>query len=206
MIPRIAIALLFASLSVNAVLLWPQLDWRILPAILLGWLIVDLVSGLFHMLFDYYPCPARLELDRIYFHDRRNTREYEQLRAQLMKRAGMFYSVVYDFKVHHPRPNTLGRRDFFKLTEFTAPFWALPVSLCVNVVAFAFPVPGWLMAFIIGNAMAQYFHATLHRKNTPLPISLLRRVGLLSRRQRIRSITTRWTGISPLLPAGAIRC
>lgn len=100
-----------------------------------------------------------------------------------MKRAGMFYAVVSDFKVHHPRPNTLGRRDFFKLTEFTAPFWALPVSFCGNVVALAFPVPGWLMALmmtlIIGNAMAQYFHATLHRKNTPLPISLLRRVGLL---------------------------
>lgn len=154
-----------------------------LPAALVAWAIVDLYSGLGHMVLDYFPCPARLGFDKLFFAHERNTREYEALRKRLLREAGPFYAVAYDFKVHHPHPDSLGRRDIFKLTETMVPVVALPLSLGLNALTLVHDTSPWFLAFmntlIFGYALTQYFHATLHRDHPPLWIRALRKIGLL---------------------------
>lgn len=184
MIVRAALVLLTVSVLANGAALWAHADLWIIPALLVGWALADLVSGLGHMLFDYMPCPKELELDRIYFYQgSRNSDEYKQLKARLMQRAGPFYRIVFDFKTHHPRAGALGRRSFVQLTQGTILYGALPLSLGMNLLSFMSPRPGWLLAmavaFIVGLALTQYFHSSLHRPDVPAAILLMRRMRLL---------------------------
>lgn len=183
MIARIALALLVVSFSYNLVLMAGKLHWSMIPAALVAWIIVDFFSGFGHMILDYYPAPARLQLDKLYFARERDTAEYAALRKRLLRAAGPFHAVAYDFKVHHPHPDSLGRRDIFKLTETMVPAVALPLSLSLNALSFMRDLSPWFVAFmntlIFGYALTQYFHSMLHQDHPPLWIRAMRKVGLL---------------------------
>ena len=151
MLRQKAILFLFLlSLGLNGAFLLAQLDWLMLPALLLGWYLADLVSGLVHMYMDYRPCPPGKKLNDLFFYGgSRASDEYRALFRERMASINPFERVVYDFKNHHPRPHALGRRDLWRLIGSTVIVAALPVSLLLNFAAFTWAVPGWVIAFCV---------------------------------------------------------
>ena len=159
-------------------------DWRWIPAILAGWYIADLLSGLTHMVMDYRPCTPGIGLDRMFHYPgSRESADYQALRAEVLPRISPFERLVYDFKNHHPRPEALGRRSFLVQIGSTIIFASLPFSILLNITCVAFALPGWLIAGLvvltIGGTLAQYFHGTLHRADNPWIVRAMRRVGML---------------------------
>lgn len=185
---RSILAAFLLSVAVNAacVLRDPSL-WAI-PAALAGWYVADLLSGLIHMIMDYHPCPPGKGLNAMFFYKgSRASPEYQALARATMARLNPFQRISYDFKNHHPRPDALGRRSVWRLIGSTVIAGALPLSLLGNVAVWTGGVPGvvpgWAMAFwvalLLGGAFAQYFHGTLHRRENPWFVNVMRRAGLL---------------------------
>lgn len=184
MTTRASIAGFSLSILANVLLADWSLDWRIVPALILGWYLADLASGIVHMLMDYLPCPAGVGLDRLFFYQgARDSADYETLKSEVMGRIGPVDRLLFEFKVHHPRPLALGRRTLGQQVWSTILFMALPLSLLLNGAALIWTIPGWAMAaglvFLVGGAFSQYFHGTLHRARNPRAIEWLRGAGLL---------------------------
>ena len=174
---------MLASLGVNLWLAGAP-GWLWLPAALAGWYLANLASGVTHMVMDYKSCTPGVGLDRLYFYEgSRESEEYLALRAAVWRRIGPLEKLIYDFKNHHPRPDSLGRRAMMVQIGSTILFATLPASLLLNLAALALPLPGWLVAggvvFIVGATFAQYFHGTLHRADNPPLVLWMRRAGLL---------------------------
>lgn len=184
--PRAQIILVAFLLSLAAVG-WGALadaGWASLPALLAGWYLADLLSGLIHMIMDYRPCPPGKRLNDIFFYaGSRESEEYLAMLHERMARLNAFERISYDFKNHHPRPDALGRRPLWRLIGSTIIAGALPIALATNAAQLLLPVPGWMLAFlfalIAGGAFAQYFHGSLHRAHNPWFIGALRRLHLL---------------------------
>lgn len=181
---RIILVIFAISLGVNILGMLADPGLLIIPALLLGWFMADLSSGLVHMYMDYRPCPAGRRLDEIFdYPGSRESSEYQQLFRERMAALNPFERLVYDFKNHHPRPDALGRRPVWRLIGSTVIVAALPLSLTLNGLILAVPMPGWVLAyfsaFLLGGAFAQYFHGSLHRRDNPPIVTLLRRAGLL---------------------------
>ena len=181
---RIVLSLFLASLAFNVAAMAAHFTLVCVPALVAGWYLADLASGLTHMLLDYRPTPAGRRLDELYFYaGSRESDEYLALVRRRMARVSAFDRLVYDFKNHHPRPMALGRRPVWRLIGSTVLLAAFPVSVALNLAVLALPVPGWLIAIlltlIVGGAFAQYFHGTLHRDRNPAIIGWMRSVRLL---------------------------
>lgn len=184
MLQRIVLAVFLASLALNAGAMVAGFTLACVPALLAGWYLADLVSGLTHMLLDYRPTPAGARLDELYFYEgSRESEAYLALKRRRMAAVTPFVRLLYDFKTHHPVPMALGRRPVWRLIGSTVLLAALPVSLMLNAAVLLGPVPGWatalLLALIVGGAFAQYFHGTLHRERVPAIIVWMRRLHLL---------------------------
>ncbi len=181
---KVILALFLVSLGGNALAALRDPAWLTLPALLLGWYLADMLSGLIHMYMDYRPCTPGKRLNDIFFYEgSRESEEYLAMLQDRMASIGPFERISYDFKNHHPRPDALGRRPLWRLIGSTVILAALPLSLLGNGLAAFWHVPGWIMAglcsFLLGGAFAQYFHGSLHRQHNPWFIDLLRRTGLL---------------------------
>lgn len=181
---RLLLALFILSAAMNLVWAVRDVHWLIVPAMLAGWYVADMQSGLVHMFMDYHPCPAGRGLDRLYFY--KGSRESEEYQAMFRKAmAGLrpFQRLVYDFKNHHPRPNALGRRTIMRQIGSTIVVGALPASLLFNLACLTWSVPSWVaagfFAMLMGETFAQYFHGTMHREDNPWIVRAMRRVGLL---------------------------
>jgi hypothetical protein len=185
---RLVLAAFLLSVGLNAVGVLREPSWLAIPAVLAGWYAADLLSGLTHLIMDYFPCPQGKGLDRIFFYTgSRGSPEYQSLKRETMARLNAFHRVAYDFKTHHPSPDALGRRTVLQLIGSTIIAAALPLSLLGNAAL----LMGWLqgpaqsgaMAFwvslLLGVAFAQFFHSTLHRRDNPWFIRAMRRAGLL---------------------------
>lgn len=181
---RLILALFLLSVGVNLAATLRDPHWLALPAMLLGWYLADLLSGLIHMYMDYRPCPPGKRLADLFFYEgSRESEEYLTLLRERMTGIGPFERISYDFKNHHPRPDALGRRPLWRLIGSTVIAAALPLSLAGNLALWFWPVPGWIMAglvaFLLGGGFAQYFHGSLHRDHNPWFITMLRRLRLL---------------------------
>jgi hypothetical protein len=181
---RIIFTLFLASLAINLAWLIQPLDWRVIPALLAGWYIADLASGIVHMVMDYRPCTPGIGLADLYFYTgSRESDHYIRLRDETMRKIGPIERLVYDFKNHHPRPNALGRRDLLRLIGSTVVVASLPGSLLLNLANLLWPVPAWVtagaVAMIVGGTFAQYFHGTLHRDDVSPVVRVLRKTRLL---------------------------
>lgn len=184
MLMRLAIAALILSCLANLGFALRDPSWWMIPAMLAGWYIADMMSGIVHMIMDYHPARLGVGLDRIYFYDgSRESEEYRGLFRASMARLNPFERLVYDFKNHHPRPHALGRRTMLRQIGSTVVAGSLPLSLLLNLACLVWPVPGWLIAgalsLLIGGTFAQYFHGTLHRDRNPWIVTAMRRTGLL---------------------------
>jgi hypothetical protein len=181
---RVIMTAFVFSMVANIGLSSGKLDWRVFPAGLIGWFLADAASGVVHMYMDYRHCPPGRGLDQLFFYSgSRASDEYLELRRSVLKRVGTFDRLVFDFKNHHPRPDALGRRGLTDLIWSSIAFVALPLSLLLNAAELLWPVPLWFTAgaivLLIGGALAQYFHSSLHRNDVPVIIKAMRAVGLL---------------------------
>ncbi|WP_336963204.1 fatty acid desaturase CarF family protein [Sphingobium aquiterrae] len=189
MLMRVVLVLFFLSLAANIGFALADPHWLAIPALLLGWYVADMLSGLVHMYMDYRPCAVGVGLDRIYFYEgSRESEEYQAMFRAAMTRINPLERLIYDFKNHHPRPNALGRRGVTRLIGSTVVVGALPLSMALNIVCLLLPswgltIPGWVVAgfsaLLLGGAFAQYFHGTLHREHNVWIVRAMRRVGLL---------------------------
>lgn len=181
---RFVLAMFVMSASLNLWWVVRDIHWLMIPAMLVGWFVADMLSGLVHMFMDYHPCPPGRGLDRLYFYTgSRASHEYQVMLRRVMANVNPFQRLVYDFKNHHPRPHALGRRTMMRQIGSTIVVGALPVSLGFNLLCLLWPVPSWIAAgtlsLLIGGTFAQYFHGTLHRAENPWIIRSMRQVGLL---------------------------
>ena len=181
---RILLGVFAASLVANALAVVVTFGRASIPALLAGWYLADMASGVTHMALDYRPCPPGKRLADLYFYEgSRESPEYLAMLHDRMSQVSAFDRLVYDFKNHHPRPHALGRRDLWRQIGSTVLVAALPMSLALNLALLTLPVPGWLcaglLAVIAGGAFAQYFHGTLHRDDNPWFIRAMRRAHLL---------------------------
>jgi hypothetical protein len=188
MVIRIALLVLACLLTVDLgwLALAPSL-WM-LPALLAGWYAADLMSGVVHMYMDYKPSRPGVGLDRIFFYEgSRESAEYLALRDAAFAQLGPIERLIYDFKNHHPRPDALGRRSMLTQIGSTVLFTTLPFAILANIAFLLLPLPVGLMAgvlsFVVGATFAQYFHGTLHRKDNPPIVRLMRRLKLLMNAQ-----------------------
>jgi len=159
-------------------------DWRWIPAVLAGWYVADLLSGITHMYMDYRPCTPGIGLDHMFHYEgSRESADYVALRDSILPKISPFERLVYDFKNHHPRPDALGRRPFLVQIGSTILFVSLPASIGLNLLCFSLAIPGWVvagsLALLIGGTLAQYFHGTLHRADNPWIVLAMRRMRLL---------------------------
>jgi len=183
---RLVLSAFLVSVGINALGALSEPSLLAILAALAGWYAADLLSGLTHLIMDYYPCPQGKGLDRIFFYSgSRGSAEYQALKRETMARISVFHRVAYDFKTHHPSPDALGRRPLYQLIGSTIIAGALPVSLLGNAAVLTGALRGWPMAFgvalLLGGAFAQYFHSTLHRRTNPWFVHAMRRLGLLMR-------------------------
>jgi hypothetical protein len=184
MVKHVVLSLLALSFGLNLWFVAADPGWWIVPAMLAGWYVADMASGLVHMYMDYRPCAVGVGLDRLYFYEgSRESDEYQAMFRSAMARINPLERLVYDFKNHHPRPNALGRRKLWRLIGSTVIAGTLPASLLMNLACLLLPVPGWLaagtLAMLIGATFAQYFHGSLHREDNPWIVGAMRKVGLL---------------------------
>ncbi|MGE4429682.1 MAG: fatty acid desaturase CarF family protein [Sphingobium sp.] len=181
---RVSVLLLCLSLAGNLAFALRDPSLWMLPALIAGWYVADMLSGLVHMTMDYFPARLHVGLDRLYFYQgSRASDEYQGLFRASMARLNPFEKLVYDFKNHHPRPHALGRRTMWRQIGSTVIAGSLPMSVLLNAACLLWPVPGWAVAgmvsLLIGGTFAQYFHGTLHRDENPWIIHAMRRTGLL---------------------------
>ena len=183
MVFRFAVAVFCLVFAFDVVALARDPSWTILPGLFVGWVVIDFCSGLVHMLLDYVPVPARMRLDLLYFAPNRVTPEYQRQREEILGAIGPFWRIAHNFKYHHPRPNALGKRTLKQLCAETLYFAALPAALALALAAIFAPPPPWAMAagisMVIGALFIQYFHSTLHRREPPGFIVVMRRLHLL---------------------------
>ncbi len=181
---HILVALFVLSLAFNTRWVLGPIDWLIVPALLVGWFLADLASGVIHMMLDYVPCRPGIGLGEMFrYQGSRESQDYLALRRETLAKIGPFERLVFDFKNHHPRPDALGRRSFLTLVGSTIYAVGLPLSLLLTIASLVWPLPAWFMAgstaLLIGGVLAQYFHGTLHRDDIPPVVRLMRRLGLL---------------------------
>jgi hypothetical protein len=181
---RLLFALFFASLAADLAMAGPSLDWRVVPAALVGWYAADLASGLVHMYMDYRPCLPGTGLRELYFWEgSRDSPEFLARQSAVYARISGFERIVYDFKKHHPFPDLLGRHSFWHLMKGPVFLVVLPTSLALNVLFAETAPPAWLIVGTVvclaGAGMTQAFHGTLHRTAVGPFVGAMRRLGLL---------------------------
>src|SRR3546814_14160932 len=88
---RAAYVLFALSFAANLWLALRDPQWLAIPAVLAGWYLADLASGMVHMFMDYHPCSKGKGLDRLYFYqDSRALQEYQTLFRATMKTINPF--------------------------------------------------------------------------------------------------------------------
>lgn len=185
---KLLFGLFFLSLALDLVLAAPTVDWRVVPAALVGWYLADLVSGLVHMYMDYKPCRPGTGLKELYFWEgSRETPEFAARQAEVYARISGFERIVYDFKKHHPFPDLLGRHSFLHLMKAPTFLIVLPLSLVLNLVFWVLQPPAWVLVgtvvLLLGSSMTQAFHGALHRDDVGPVVRAMRSARLVMTRR-----------------------
>ena len=181
---KILFALFFFSLAVDAFLVGPHFEWRMIPAAFLGWYTADLISGLVHMTMDYRPCRPGTGVKELYFWEgSRDTLEFLARQADVYSRISTFERIVYDFKKHHPMPDFLGRHGVFHLMKAPVFLVTLPASVALNGLFILTEPPGYVIVgvvvLLVGASLTQSFHGALHKTDVPSGVKAMRSLGLL---------------------------
>jgi hypothetical protein len=173
-----AVALLLYGYVLFAYVASGQLSWVTLPVILAGLYVADAASGVAHFVVDYTPNVPGVGLKELYeYAGDKGSEDYVRRRAIAMRKINAFHEVVFDFKVHHLSPGTLGRRSILKMTLPVIVFAAFPLTLALVV----FGELGWLppnvslfLAILIGcGTISQYAHSCTHKEHPPAWVRVL---------------------------------
>ena len=183
------LALVFVGLYlylVAAYVAHGNLSWWTLPVVLLAMFCADAFSGIVHFIVDYRPNAAGVGLSELYhYKGDKGSPEYVEMRRLAMKKINAFEELVFDFKVHHLTPMSLGRRSFWVMTLPVAVFGGLPLTLLLLVLTELSLIPANLALFALlflgCIILAQYAHSCTHKKVTPAIPRILQSMHLFLR-------------------------
>lgn len=149
---------------------WQYFSWISFALVLYAGLWgADFLSGLIHLYIDYRPLNFAKGMDRLYdYTGDRGSREFIELKAEIMRDASWFDHAVYSFKIHHRNASSnrdKPYRDFF--TEFVA--LASILLFCSLFVSWVFPSSPWsaYLAFFdvivsVAALHADHIHVCVH--------------------------------------------
>lgn len=123
---------------------WHYFSWvSFLLVLYIGLWCADFIGGLIHLYIDYRPLNFSKGIGRLYdYAGDRGSREFIEMKADIMRNAAWFDHLVYAFKIHHRNASSnrdKPYRDFF--TEFVA--FAAILLLCSLLVSWVFPSSPW---------------------------------------------------------------
>jgi hypothetical protein len=159
--------------------------WNIwsIPIFFLALYFADAFTGIVHFYLDYRPCVSGAGLRELfYYKGSKGSQEYIKLRNETMAGISGFEELVFDFKIHHPSPDTLGRRGLIKLTVGGMVYGGLPASLLIlllsqwNLLNQHFML--FCLVFIAAMVISQYTHSCAHKKNIPYIPRILQKLRL----------------------------
>lgn len=179
-----AVTLLLYGYVLVAYVARGQLSWITPLVVLFGLYVADAASGVAHFIVDYTPNVPGVGLKELYYYSGdKGSEDYVRRRNAAMRRINAFHEVVFDFKVHHLSPDTLGRRSILKMTLPVIVFGAFPLTLALVVVGELGLLPGDVLLFLavlIGcGTISQYAHSCTHKQNPPWVVRALQAVRLL---------------------------
>jgi hypothetical protein len=165
-----------------------NLSWLTPLVVLLGLYLADAASGVAHFVVDYTPNVPGVGLKELFeYEGDKGSADYVKRREAAMKRINAFHEVVFDFKVHHLSPDTLGRRSFAKMTLPVVVFGALPLTSVVVLLGELTPLPADLLllgAILIGcGTISQYAHSCTHKKRPNALVRALQATRLFLRKE-----------------------
>ena len=156
--------------------------WLVAISIPVAFYFADFFGGMVHFISDYYPCRANVGLKDLFFYEGdRSSKEYALLKKQTMKKVSAVEEVMYDFKNHHPRPNSLARRSAVTLLLSGVVFIGSPFIVLIIALKL-WGVSPELQCFVLITMFAmtftQFAHACAHEHSDHAFIKLLQRTGL----------------------------
>ncbi|MCJ8311906.1 MAG: carotenoid synthesis regulator CarF [Saccharospirillaceae bacterium] len=176
----------FLSVSFILIFVYLLVDysvWNIwsIPIFFLALYVADVFTGFVHIYFDYRPCVSGVGLRELFFYKgSKGSDEYIKMRRKTMTKISAFQELTFDFKIHHPSPDTLGRRGFVKLTVGGIVFGGLPASLLLLLLAQLNLLNQYFilfsLIFIAAMVISQYTHSCAHKKKIPYIPNILQKI------------------------------
>lgn len=156
--------------------------WLMLICVPVAMYIADAMTGLVHFYCDYVPCKPGTGLRDLFFYEGdRSAKEYTNLKAKVMRRVSALEEVMFDFKVHHPRPMAMARRTTVHLLLTGVLFIGSPFLLFFFVLKLL-DVSADLQFIVLITAFcmmfAQFSHACAHQHNEHAVIKFLQKIRI----------------------------
>lgn len=156
--------------------------WLALLCVPVAMYVADAMTGLVHFYCDYVPCKPGRGLRELFFYEGdRSSPTYNQLKAKVMKQVSALEEVMFDFKVHHPRPMAMARRTTIHLLLTGVLFIGSPFLLCFFVLKLL-GVPADLQFIVLMTAFCmmfvQFSHACAHQHNESTVIRFLQKTRI----------------------------
>lgn len=169
---RYVIILAYFSMAALALYLiqWHFYNWfSFLLVVYLGTWGADFVGGLVHLFIDYRPLNFTKGFDRLYqYQGDRGSKEFIEMKAEVMKSATSFDHLVYSFKVHHRDP---GSNRNLTYSDFFMPFVSLAligiglsmfISLVFSEYAWAAYFALFEVILSVGSLHSDHIHVCTH--------------------------------------------
>jgi hypothetical protein len=145
-----AVVLFFALLAFS----FEKLEAEYLPlAVLLGWILADLFSGLVHWALD----------------------TFGSIRTPVVGPA-----FIRPFREHHADPQGMTRHDFIEVNGASC-LGCLPILFALNIFEFNSFLNSVLICFCLGILLTNQCHKWAHMEEPPLLVKLLQNLGLILR-------------------------
>ena len=154
------------------------------PIVLFALYFVDAGSGVVHFVIDYTPNVRNVGLKELFeYKGKKGSQEYIAMRDTAMRKINGFQELIFDFKVHHLSPRTLGRRSLLRMTLPIVVFGTFPSTLVILVLGESTllhaDVSLFCLVVLAAGTIAQYAHACTHKREVPPVIKALQACHLL---------------------------
>jgi hypothetical protein len=145
--------------------------------------VADLAGGITHFVLDYTPNASGVGLYELFhYKESKGSDVYTEQRDKAMRKINGFHELVFDFKVHHLSPATLGRRPIAQMTLPIIVFADLPVTALLLVLGelqlIAVDISFFMLVFLAAVTVSQYAHSCTHRNDPPAVVRFLQKTKL----------------------------
>ena len=165
-----------------------NLSWSTPVIIFTAIFVADFAGGITHFILDYTPNVSGVGLYELFhYKGNKGSNEYVEMRNESMGKISGFHELVFDFKVHHLSPATLGRRPFSQMTLPIIVYAGLPVTALILILDLLNLIDPnlslFMMVFLGAGTVSQYAHSCTHRSNLPVVVRFLQMTRLFVRKE-----------------------